>query len=180
MTTGFVINSTRCFFYGFVLHYLITKEGHLIEDGKFIGEGEYENRTSSDIAIWWQAYIYFGVAISEIWTCISLLEFSFSQTPKSLNSVVMATTNMTTALGSLLGIVLKPLFIPSNVIYLFPILGSIQFVLAPFFYFTFRNYKPISANDTMAVVDDPLSSSESSLEELTAWNNFPYQRTEVE
>ena len=152
MSIGFVIIST-CFFYAFVVQYFIIQQGSLTDDGAFIGEGEYEGNPTSTISIWWQIYPFVAIAISEIWTSISLLEFSFSQAPKSLKSLVMACNNMTTALGSLLGIILKPLFIPSNIIYLFPILGGIQVLLAPFFYFMFRNYKEMSATATMAKSD---------------------------
>ena len=161
MTIGFVIIST-CFFYAFVLQYLIVQQGRLTDDGDFVGEGEYEGRSSSTYVVWLQAPAYFGIAVSEIWTSISLLEFAFSQAPKSMKSLVMATNNLTTAGGSLLGIAMKPLFVPSNVIYLFPILGGVQVALAPFFFLCFRNYKELSAKDTMAgdINDDTLSETE--------------------
>eukprot|EP00126_Sphaerothecum_destruens_P013747 Sdes_comp23531_c0_seq1m21746 len=129
ITTGFVIISTA-FIEAFVIQYFIVQQGTLDANGNFTGTGKYLGRTTSDISIWWQVYAYIACGISEIWTSISIIEFAFSQAPESMRSMIMATNNCTLAIGSILGIILNPVFNPANYMYLFASFAIVMLVLS--------------------------------------------------
>lgn len=112
MAIGFVI-AALAFVYAGLLQHAITGRGDWIN----LGGGEYEyllHEGASKVSVWLQIPPYVLVAISEIFTSISALEFAYSEAPKSMKSIVMSLFLLTNAGGSLLGMALAPLFTANN------------------------------------------------------------------
>eukprot|EP01135_Chromosphaera_perkinsii_P005865 Nk52_evm14s369 gene=Nk52_evmTU14s369 len=142
ITIGFCIISIA-FFWAFMLQVWVDDQGHYDSNGDF-HRNDNPNIKHSDISIWWQVPAYLLIGISEIWTVITLLEFAFSQAPKSMKAMLMAFNSLTVAGGALLGIAFKPLFKPENYVYLFLSFAAILIGMAPIFYFHLRNMAIVS------------------------------------
>jgi POT family proton-dependent oligopeptide transporter len=77
-----------------------------------------------------QLPIYFFMALSEIFANVSALEFAYEQAPPSMKSLVMAFSLFQTAIGSALGLLLSPIVIETNFMWLFFSLGVTMLMFA--------------------------------------------------
>eukprot|EP01103_Thecamoeba_quadrilineata_P020118 TRINITY_DN8473_c0_g1_i1.p1 TRINITY_DN8473_c0_g1~~TRINITY_DN8473_c0_g1_i1.p1 ORF type:complete len:526 (-),score=44.93 TRINITY_DN8473_c0_g1_i1:52-1629(-) len=101
-------------------------------------------KQNNDIEIWWQIPPYIFIAISEIFTSISGLEFAYSQSPASMKSVVMATFLFTTCIGNLLGMAVAPACVDPYFTWVYAGSAIACFITMIIFYVVFRNYKLVS------------------------------------
>eukprot|EP01135_Chromosphaera_perkinsii_P000331 Nk52_evm2s70 gene=Nk52_evmTU2s70 len=140
MLFGFFLMSV-CYAIAAILQYFIIQQGDLDDDGNFIGKGEYAGNDTSTVSVWWMVIVFFLFGVSEIWAKIAFLEFCYSQAPKTMVSAVMSLYSLSDASGSLLGIILHSMFVPSRYIYTFIILSCVLFaVVMPLFYLHYRSY----------------------------------------
>eukprot|EP01135_Chromosphaera_perkinsii_P000332 Nk52_evm3s70 gene=Nk52_evmTU3s70 len=124
-----------------VLQYWVTLEGDVLDDGTFVGKGEYEGRSTSTVSVFWLALVYGLLGIGEVWCKLSFYTFLYSQAPKNMVSFVMSFFYLSNGLGSLFGVILHPLFTPSLLLYTF--IGLLLFlliVIMPLFYYVFAHY----------------------------------------
>eukprot|EP01135_Chromosphaera_perkinsii_P006921 Nk52_evm9s628 gene=Nk52_evmTU9s628 len=140
MIVGFVFMSSF-FALGTILQYLVVQQGYVTDDGNFVGTGEYEGNTHATIPIWWIAPCYVLQATSEVWSGVALFEWSYTQAPKNMASMMMAMFTLSNAMGALLNIIFHFAFVPSRYIYTLPALGGVILLIVPGFYFTFRSYE---------------------------------------
>ncbi|CAG8541927.1 3533_t:CDS:2 [Ambispora gerdemannii] len=94
---------------------------HCLVDGK---------ATYNDISIWWQAPIYFMLAICGAFASVTSLEFAFQKAPISMKSIVTALYLTTHGLGAAIGLLIVPLAHDPYNIYVYVILALITFIAA--------------------------------------------------
>ncbi|KAJ2529820.1 hypothetical protein IWW43_004686 [Coemansia sp. RSA 1935] len=140
ITTGFAI-AVGGFIYVTILQKIIYTRGPYYD---FTGPNVPANATN-DISVWLQIVPYAVVAISEIFTSVTGLEFAFSQAPAELKSVLTAVFLFTNCGGSLIGMVLGIWSSDPQVLYVFAAQTIILGVLAVVFYFCFRHYDAMVA-----------------------------------
>ncbi|XP_029189147.2 solute carrier family 15 member 4-like [Acropora millepora] len=93
---GFLMAAAAMMVAGFVE---ITRRG-LWEEGHVFNQlVNGENKTASDLNIFWQVPQYILIGSSEVLTSVTGLEFAYSQSPKNLKGVVMGSFMITFALG---------------------------------------------------------------------------------
>ncbi|KAJ1667515.1 hypothetical protein IW140_002095 [Coemansia sp. RSA 1813] len=140
ITTGFAI--VVCgFIYVTVLQKVIYTKGPYYD---FTRPGTPEGATN-DISVWLQIVPYAAVAISEIFASVTGLEFAFSQAPAELKSVLTAVFLFTNCGGALIGMILAIWGGDPDVLYVFAAETAILGVMAVVFYFCFRHYDDIVA-----------------------------------
>ncbi|KAI9476688.1 hypothetical protein LPJ78_003667 [Coemansia sp. RSA 989] len=140
ITTGFAI-AVCGFIYVTILQKVIyTKRPYFDFTGDDVPEGAF-----NDISVWLQIVPYGIIAISEIFTSVTGLEFAFSQAPAELKSVLTAVYLFTNCGGSLIGMILGIWSSDPEVLYVFAAQTIILGVLAIIFYFCFRHYDNIVA-----------------------------------
>eukprot|EP00958_Prasinococcus_capsulatus_P011841 scaffold1182_cov396-Prasinococcus_capsulatus_cf.AAC.14 len=100
------------------------------------GDEVYVLREGYDkrVSVWWQVVPYCGIALSEIFTSVSGLEFAYSQAPASMKSLVMSLYLCTTAVGSVIGIAVSPLMVPANFAVMFFVMGGVMLGVAAVFW----------------------------------------------
>ena len=86
-----------------------------------------------------QVPAYTLVAVSEILTASSGMEYAFTQAPQSMRSIVMASFLITLAGGAFLGIAITLLTADPKLTWMYSCLSGMCFVLGGVFQFTFRN-----------------------------------------
>ncbi|KAJ2326398.1 hypothetical protein GGI00_004759 [Coemansia sp. RSA 2681] len=140
ITTGFVI--VVCgFIYVTVLQKVIYTKGPYYD---FTAPGTPEGATN-DISVWFQIVPYAAVAISEIFASVTGLEFAFSQAPAELKSVLTAVFLFTNCGGALIGMVLAIWGGDPEVLYVFAAETAVLGVFSVVFYFCFRHYDELYA-----------------------------------
>lgn len=94
----------------------------------------------NDISVWSQTPIYFLLATAEILGFTTLSEYSYSEAPKNMRTLVQALAQLSSGVGSALGIAVSPLSDDPKVIYLYTGLASVMIVSALVFWVAFRKY----------------------------------------
>ncbi|KAJ2853940.1 hypothetical protein FB639_006457 [Coemansia asiatica] len=111
----------------------------------FTGPDVPEGATN-DISVWLQIVPYAAVAISEISSSVTGLEFAFSQAPAELKSVLTALYLFTNCGGGpLIGLILAIWGGDPQVLYVFAAETSVLGVLTIVFYVCFRHYDDMIA-----------------------------------
>ncbi len=96
------------------------------------------------ISIGWQMLAYVVITISEILVSVSVLDFSYTQAPNALKSIVSSFNLVTVALGQIIVIVINSLYNSEETAIdagYFWIFVGLMFVTALLFYLVNRNYK---------------------------------------
>lgn len=91
-----------------------------------------------DLSVWIQTPSYVLVALSEIMTLITTLEYAFTKAPRNMRSLVMGLFLFTNAFSGALSQALVPLSKDPLFIWLYVIIACITFVATIAFWFTFR------------------------------------------
>lgn len=94
----------------------------------------------NDISVWVQTPVYFLLAFAEILGFTTLLEYSYSEAPKSMRTLVQALGQVASGVGSALGMAVSPLSDDPKVMYLYTGLASVMSVCAAMFWVVFRRY----------------------------------------
>ena len=93
----------------------------------------------NNITVAWQIPSYFIIAISEIFTIITGLEYAYTQAPASLKSIIMSFFLFTSAIGSALNFALLPVTKNPKLLWMYTALAIVAFVVGIIFYIVFRN-----------------------------------------
>lgn len=97
-------------------------------------------RTPNDISVWLQIPLYTFLAIGETFGLVALYEYSFSEAPVNMKSLVQAIGQLTVALGAALGIALGPVSKDPKLVVMYGCLAGIISVMAVLFWLFFRHY----------------------------------------
>jgi len=135
ITIGFLIISVTFLLVGGI-QAAIAARGSWEADEDGDGDEVYVLREGYDkrVSVWWQVVPYCGIALSEIFTSVSGLEFAYSQAPASMKSLVMSLYLCTTAVGSVIGIAVSPLMVPANFAVMFFVMGGVMLGVAAVFW----------------------------------------------
>lgn len=96
------------------------------------------NSPPNSVNVWLQSPAYILIAISEIFTSISGLEYAFVKAPASMKSIVMSIFLFMTALGSALQFCLLPVAQDPYLVWLYGALAVAAFVAGVIFWIVFR------------------------------------------
>lgn len=94
----------------------------------------------NDISVWVQMPIYFLIAIAEILGFVTLSEYSYSQAPKDMRSLVQALRQISAGLGSAFGMAISPVAVDPKVLWLYTGLAAVMLASAPAFWLAFKRY----------------------------------------
>ncbi|KAF8173216.1 peptide/h+ symporter protein [Mycena galopus ATCC 62051] len=97
------------------------------------------NPNPSPINVWVVLGPYLLVAVAEIFASVTSLEYAFTKAPKRMKSVVMAFSQLQTALASALNFAFVDVNVENKFQWLFASFGITAAVFAALFYWTFRD-----------------------------------------
>jgi len=98
-----------------------------------------ENPLASHINVWVVSGPYILVGVAEIFASITSLEYAFTKAPKRMKSVVMAFSQLQTALASALNFALVSVNVEDKFEWLFASFAITAAIFAGLFYWTFRD-----------------------------------------
>ncbi|KAK7055780.1 Peptide/h+ symporter protein [Favolaschia claudopus] len=124
--------------YAAVLQFYLYKTSPCDNDQPSACETEDRHPNPSPINVWVASGPYILVGMSEIFASITSLEYAFTKAPKRMKSVVMAFSQLQTALASALNFALVDVNREEKFQWLFASFGIISSVFAGIFYWNFR------------------------------------------
>jgi POT family proton-dependent oligopeptide transporter len=92
------------------------------------------------ISVWVQTPVYFLLAFAEILGFTTLSEYSYSEAPMNMRSLVQALGQLSSGVGSGLGMAASLVSVDPKVLWLYTGLAVTMIVTAPTFWFVFRGY----------------------------------------
>ncbi|KAL1596498.1 peptide transporter ptr2 [Paraconiothyrium brasiliense] len=104
------------------------------------GSSTSGEKQPNDISVWLQIPLYAILAIGETFGLVALYEYSFSEAPVNMKSLVQAIGQLTVALAAALGIALGPVSKDPYVIIMYGCLAGIIGVMGVLFWMVFRKY----------------------------------------
>ncbi|KAF3056204.1 Peptide transporter [Trichoderma lentiforme] len=133
ITWAFIMMSTSMAFAEGVQKLIYTK-------GPCYGHPLQCENTPNNVSVWVQTPVYFLLAFAEILGFTTLSEYSYSEAPKNMRSLVQAMAQLSSGAGSALGMAVSPLSKDPQILYLYAGLAVTMIIAAPTFWLTFRGY----------------------------------------
>ncbi|KAL6809751.1 PTR2 domain-containing protein [Trichoderma sp. SZMC 28015] len=133
ITWAFIMMSTSMAFAAGVQKLIYTK-------GPCYGHPLQCENTPNNVSVWVQTPVYFLLAFAEILGFTTLSEYSYSEAPKNMRSLVQAMAQLSSGAGSALGMAVSPLSKDPQILYLYAGLAVTMIIAAPTFWLTFRRY----------------------------------------
>lgn len=99
---------------------------------------ENGSRKPNNISIWVQIPVYFLLAIGEIFGFVTAFEYAYSKAPKEMKAVVMAFSQLTAGLASVLGMAISPVAKDPNMVVMYGCLAGAMGLTAALFWWKFR------------------------------------------
>ncbi|ORX99996.1 PTR2-domain-containing protein [Basidiobolus meristosporus CBS 931.73] len=99
------------------------------------------------LSVWWQIPAYALIALSEVFASITSLEYSYTHAPDSLKGIVSALSLLPNAIAALFGIILSPVSQDPYLTWLYGGIGIACAVSSVLFWFIFRDYDRIDAEN---------------------------------
>lgn len=99
----------------------------------------------NNVSVWVQTPVYFLLAFAEILGFTTLSEYSYSEAPKNMRSLVQAMAQLSSGVGSALGLAVSPLSKDPQILYLYAGVAVTMIVAAPTFWLLFREYDEMEA-----------------------------------
>lgn len=90
------------------------------------------------ISIWAQIPVYFLLAIGEIFGFVTAFEYAYSKAPQDMKAVVMAFSQLTAGIASILGMAISPAAKDPNMVVMYAILAGCMEITAVLFWWKFR------------------------------------------
>ncbi|GKT71994.1 oligopeptide transporter [Colletotrichum tofieldiae] len=100
------------------------------------------------VSIWVQAPLYFILAFAEILGFTTLYQYSYSEAPKNMRSLVQALGQLSSGVGSALGMAVSPLSVDPLVLYLYAGLAVLMIMSAFAFALAFKKYDEVHEQQT--------------------------------
>ncbi|KAH7132588.1 major facilitator superfamily domain-containing protein [Dendryphion nanum] len=91
------------------------------------------------ISIWVQLPVYFLLAIGEIFGFVTAFEYAYSKAPKEMKAVVMAFSQLTAGLASVLGMAISPAAKDPNMVVMYSSFAGGMGLTAILFWWKFRH-----------------------------------------
>lgn len=116
----------------------------------------------NDISVWAQTPVYLLLSVAEILGFTTLSEYSYSEAPESMRSLVQALGQLSSGIGSALGIAFSPLSKDPQILYLYTGLAATMITVSPVFWLTFRKHDHFfssASNSTDPISQEPLRNS---------------------
>lgn len=95
---------------------------------------------SNNISVWVQVPVYILLALAEIPGYTTLSEYRYSEASKDMRSLVQALRQVTSGVGSALGMALSQVAKDPKILYLYIGLAATMAISAPVFWFAFKGY----------------------------------------
>lgn len=95
---------------------------------------------ANDISVWVQTPLYFLLSFAEILGFATLSEYAYSEAPKDMRSLVQALGQVSSGVGSALGMALSPVAVDPKVLYLYTGLAVAMISSALLFGLAFNSY----------------------------------------
>lgn len=89
------------------------------------------------ISIWVQVPVYFLLAIGEIFGFVTAFEYAYNKAPKEMKAVVMAFSQLTAGLASVLGMAVSPAAKDPNMVVMYGVLAGCMGATAGLFWWKF-------------------------------------------
>eukprot|EP00127_Corallochytrium_limacisporum_P003518 Clim_evm1s150 gene=Clim_evmTU1s150 len=93
----------------------------------------------NSVSIWLQIPAYGLIGMGEIFSSTTGLEYAYAVAPGSMKSLCMSFFLLTTAIASLIGLIIAPVMVPDNYVIIFFVFSGVMGVLAPLYYWVFKN-----------------------------------------
>lgn len=97
-------------------------------------------KSPNDVSVWIQSPVYFLLGVGEILGFTTLAEYSYSEAPRNMRSLVQAMAQLSSGAGSALGMAFSPLSKDPQILYLYTGLSVTMIATAPTFWLMFRAY----------------------------------------
>ncbi|RKL43037.1 hypothetical protein BFJ72_g4450 [Fusarium proliferatum] len=97
-------------------------------------------KSPNDVSVWIQSPVYFLLGVAEILGFTTLAEYSYSEAPRNMRSLVQAMAQLSSGAGSALGMAFSPLSKDPQILYLYTGLSVTMITTAPTFWLMFRAY----------------------------------------
>ncbi|KAF4418749.1 salicylate hydroxylase [Fusarium acutatum] len=97
-------------------------------------------KSPNDVSVWIQSPVYFLLGVAEILGFTTLAEYSYSEAPRNMRSLVQAMAQLSSGAGSALGMAFSPLSKDPQILYLYTGLSVTMITTAPSFWLMFRAY----------------------------------------
>lgn len=95
--------------------------------------------------MWAQTPVYLLLSLAEILGFTTLSEYSYSEAPKTMRSLVQALAQVSSGVGSALGMAVSVLAFDPAVMYLYAGLAALMVLSGPAFWWVFRRYDQAAA-----------------------------------
>ncbi|OQD63785.1 hypothetical protein PENPOL_c009G00790 [Penicillium polonicum] len=166
MTWSFIaISSSMAYAAG--LQKLIYTRGPCYESPRNCPDSD-GGKIPNNISVWVQTPSYFLLAFAEILGFTTLSEYSYSEAPKDMRSLVQALRQVTAAIGSALGMALSPVAVDPKVMYLYTGLAATMIAAAPVFWAAFGSYDKSDDEDDLNQVGLMQPNTHNEMEETAA------------
>ncbi|KAJ3482689.1 hypothetical protein NLG97_g7503 [Lecanicillium saksenae] len=109
----------------------------------------------NDISVWAQTPVYLLLSVAEILGFTTLSEYSYSEAPESMRTLVQALGQLSSGIGSALGIAFSPLSKDPQILYLYIGLASTMITVALVFWYTFRSHDRAISTQSSLVEEGP-------------------------
>jgi POT family proton-dependent oligopeptide transporter len=116
-------------------------------------------RIPNDISIWVQVPVYFLLAIGEILGFVTAFEYAYSKAPKDMKAVVMAFSQLTAGLASVLGMAVSPAAKDPNMVVMYACLAGLMAGSAAVFWWWFKGLDEERSDGLAGYVEDGGESS---------------------
>lgn len=94
----------------------------------------------NNITVWLQIPVYFLLALGEILGFTTLSEYSYSEAPKDMRSVVQALRQVSAGIGNALALALSQVSGNPQILWLYTSLAAVMIFWAAVFWFAFKRY----------------------------------------
>lgn len=94
----------------------------------------------NDISVWVQIPVYPLLAFAEITGFATLSEYSYSQAPKDMRSLVQALRSVIAAIGAAIAMALSPVLRDPTILVMYASLAAIMLLTGPLFWVAFKDH----------------------------------------
>lgn len=144
MASGFFVGCSAMIWAAVVQYYIYEKsECGWSASGMKMVDGEEVGCEPAPINVWAQTGSYVLVALSEVFTSITSLEYAFSKAPKNMRSMVQAVALFMTAFSAAIGQAFTPLAQDPTLVWNYTIVACLAFFGGCCFYLQFRHLDKI-------------------------------------
>jgi POT family proton-dependent oligopeptide transporter len=146
MASGFFVGCSAMIWAAVVQYYIYQKsECGWHASGEIFDEelGEMRACKEAPINVWAQTGSYVLVALSEVFTSITSLEYAFSKAPKNMRSMVQAVALFMTAFSAAIGQAFTSLAADPTLVWNYTVVACLAFVGGCCFYMQFRHLDKI-------------------------------------